>query len=228
MVHRIKILKISYLLYYILLYSSSYSQISTIGGGSTFLPSSLDNPDYADKGGTPYIPLEFKKALATKSSGETDTIMARLDTYGGYIEILRNDKKVSISSGTYMQISFLFFEEGFLTFRNGYINPDYSNIKTYYQVLYEGKIQLLKLTYHNLRDCYEYGGVYRQCFQKQEKLYLKSPKYLSLLQLDNNAGKIWDYLDDAPKWREYAASNKLKTKRLSDLIKILEAYDSQK
>ncbi len=115
---------------------------------------------------------------------------------------------------------------GVCLFKNGFKNPNWPNDLSFYQILYDGKTKLLKHISHTLRDCYEYGGIYRQCFKKQEKVYLQVNNG-SLVQIDKEPEKIWELLTDVSDTKDFATKQKLKLKRWNDVAKILEYYDSK-
>ncbi len=188
---------------------------------------SLDNPNYIGKVGTPYLPITFQKAFCTKSSNAIDTLIVRLDMYAGYLEILDEArKKVHTSQETYMKYVIDLPDEGIITFRSNMKAIDQQNRENWYWVLYDGKTKLLKYTECKILECYEYGGIYTKCFKATERFYIQQSDG-SLLRVDTNKELIWGVFGALQnKVKEYASQNKLRTKRWSDVSKLLQYFDS--
>jgi hypothetical protein len=188
---------------------------------------SLDNPSYAGKVGTPYLPITFQKAPCTKSSNVTDTLMVRLDTYAGYLEILdEGRKKVRTSQDGYLKYVVNLPDDGFITFRSNIKATDQQNTDSWYWVLYDGKTKLLKYTESKINECYEYGGIYTKCFKATERFYVQQADG-SLLRIDTNKELIWAVFGVSQNQvKTYAIQNKLRLKRWADVSKLLQYFDS--
>lgn len=217
-----KALSIGFLLF--LLTFATFSQFVNPNTGLSFEASSLDNPAYAGVLGSAYMPLAFTKAAITRTTGEIDTLLIRLDTYADYVEVQRNGK-VYICKNQYKQLS-VEIDDVKSLFRNDFKTPNWPNLNSFYQVLYDGKTKLLKHTQTILVDCYEYGGgTQKQCFRKVERYYIQEANS-DLIQIDKDREQIWSILKNNSTLKEYATQHKLKLKNWSSVVKILQYYDA--
>ncbi len=195
--------------------------------GSGELINSLDNPLYVGKGGTAYMPLLFQKSYCYNDKNQVDTLMTRIDTYSHCIEIFdRALKRVFLSKDKYVKAVIDFPDDGLRVFRCGFKDIDHQNSTSWYELLYDGKVKLLKHTQSKFVDCYEYGGIYKQCISQKEKYYLLTTTK-DLVGLDNDKDVVWKYLGDkSADIKKYAAQQRWKTKKWKDFIEILKYSDS--
>ena len=192
---------------------------------SGFGSSSIDNPAYVNVSGNPYIPLTFQKAVCLKNTGAVDTLMVRLDTNEGVLEILKNNK-IYLSKNTYKQFQVEIEDEGRVVLRSGFKAVEGQNEQTFYQVRYDGKTKLLKLTRSKIDDCYEYNDVYKKCFKKFEFFYIQNIDG-QLSRIDKDRELIWDLFGTKKdSLMAFSDKNKLRLKKWGDVCKILEYYDS--
>jgi hypothetical protein len=216
-------MKILQFLFLSLVLTQAKAQIKPIG--QTLGDSPIDNPAYAEVGGTAYLPLTFQTAYCTKPTGESDTLLVRFDIYAGYWEVMQG-KNVMISKSKYKQVIITIPDEGLCVFRNGFAATDGLGNGAFYQILYDGKTKLLKHISATKSDCYNYGGIYKQCFKQNERYYVLQSDG-SLLRLDSNKELIWGVFGASQsQLKDYATQNKLRTKRWPDISKLLQHFDS--
>jgi hypothetical protein len=210
-------------LFLFLVLSQAKGQIMPLG--QTMGDSPVDNPAYAEVGGSAYLPLTFQKAYCTKPTGESDTLSVRFDMYAGYWEVMQGNK-VLISKSKYKQILIEIPDEGLSVFRNGFVTIDDISTAAFYQILYDGKTKLLKHISATKSDCYNYGGIYKQCFKATERFYVQQADG-SLLRIDTNKELIWAVFGVSQNQvKTYATQNKLRLKRWADVSKLLQYFDS--
>jgi hypothetical protein len=193
--------------------------------GQTLGDSPIDNPAYAEVGGNAYLPLTFEKAHCIRQTGESDTLFVRFDMYAGYWEVMQGNK-VLISKNRYKQVTLDIPDEGIAIFRNGFGLIDDLSGAAFYQVLYDGKTKLLKHISASKSECYNYGGIYKQCFKASERFYIQKSDG-SLLRVDTNKELIWGVFGASQNQvKTYTSQNKLRIKRWPDVCKILQYFDS--
>ncbi len=216
-------MKILQLLLLVLVLTHAKAQIKPIG--QTLGDSPIDNPAYAEVGGTAYLPLTFQRAYCTKPTGESDTLLVRFDMYAGYWEVMQG-RNVLVSKSKYKQVMIDIPDEGLGVFRNGFSAIDGLSSGAFYQILYDGKTKLLKHISATKSDCYNYGGIYKQCFKQNERYYVQQADG-SLLRIDTNKELIWEVFGASQSQvKDYATRNKLRTKRWLDISKLLQHFDS--
>lgn len=112
-----------------------------------------------------------------------------------------------------------------ITFQNGF-NPidSYSN-KTYYQVLSDGRVKLLKKTNKTIMEVTEYNAPKRRVFKENFSYYVANEKNdLTKVKKDNSILNLLKDKEDLVK--AFVSKNKLNLKKDEDLSKVFDYYNS--
>jgi hypothetical protein len=173
-----------------------------------------------------YCPANLKLNKGT----EYQNILTKLDLYTHEIIVIDKDNREIITADGLVMSVFLTDTAGGIThkydFRSGYPAIDKNNLFNYYQVLSDGKLQLLK---HIRKEIVEekniQSGEIRKEFVTREEYYSFSSGEIKKLKREK------DYIkelmkDQEKKITEYLKEKKVNFKNISFLSSLFEFYNT--
>lgn len=119
------------------------------------------------------------------------------------------------------------FSIGSLVFKNGYPSINTNTAKTFYQVLFEGKIRLLKKVTKTIIEAQNYNSPSMvKNIDTQTKYYIIN-KNGSIIPIKTNKKDVLDLLSEkSEQVKQYVSSHKVSFKNDEDLIGLFKFYDS--
>lgn len=188
--------------------------------------------DMAGVDGSPYFFDEFVRAKLILSNGQVyDSISLKLNMASNDIIALsaKDPKYLVLKKGLVREFVFNDAAKPSINkvkFRCNYPTVDNNDENTYYQVLTDGKLQVLKYDrriYKETKDLV--SGEIKKEFTGNEFLYLYNDK--EMLRLKKNKEAILSLMDDKgkeiDKWLD---GNKINFKNLADIQKLISLYNS--
>lgn len=111
-------------------------------------------------------------------------------------------------------------------YRNGYVNIAGSDNKSYFEVLADGKCQLLRKTVKKIKQEVVYGSTESsKSFITTTRYYIENPEKGVLIKKDKKS--VLTVLSDKQQALEnYIQSNNIDFKRDEDLVKLINYYNS--
>lgn len=180
--------------------------------------------------GTPYLTKEWQKGAVTMTNGKTfsqmdlklDLVNQRFvfrDAMGQTMAFTTDVVSAKIDSGQGAETGSVF--------RKGYSAGNALMPSEFVQVLAEGTETLLKKTNISIRESREYNSAsITKTFTTNVAYYL-AHKDKSVTQLPNDKkGVVSALADKSPEVDKYIAAHKLNVKKESDLINVLNYYNS--
>ncbi len=176
---------------------------------------------YTDIEGSPYLNDNWSVGFA-KAKHNNKTYELKRVRYDIYKDELEYDV-----AGSYFRLSdqITEFSCGDGTFRNGFTNAEPLTIRSFYQILYDGKIKLLKRIAAQIATEKLYGSASEtKRFLKEEALFIQKNGILTRIKKDKKT--ILEILSDKqPQIEAFIKEQKLKPTREEDIVKIIEKYD---
>ncbi len=115
-----------------------------------------------------------------------------------------------------------------ITFRNGFKPVDGGTLKTYYEVLVDGNTQLLKRTIKKIVDERAPGSlIISKQISANDRYYINDNSRIIKLKKDKKS-VLESLKDKQPELEIYINNNNLNVKEDTDLIKVIEYYNSLK
>src|SRR6476661_1668473 len=181
---------------------------------------------YTDVIGEPYLNTDWKDAIVKLADNRTlsnvplkyDLVEEKpvfTDNKGTVLDFVDEVREFKFEAGT----------EVFL-FRNGYKPVDNRGSKQFYQVIYDGGIQLLKRVNASIMETRAYNSATStKTITPQAQYFLVKDNQPVKIKKDKKA--VLDFLSDkAPKLETYIKDNQLNLKNDSDLVKLLAYYST--
>lgn len=178
--------------------------------------------------GTPYLLEEWNwGAVKLKNGRYAKDVSLKLDLYNNKLFFQREGTSFEFLAA--VQEFIIGYKESFdsvaLLYRSGYAPIDKNNEETFYEVLADGKTQLLNYRYKLITEYKPYNQPLRRKFTDKEQLYIATP--------DKRMVKISKSKDDIIKAlpAQEAAINKivdeknLKLKKEEDIAKLIAALN---
>lgn len=186
---------------------------------------------YEDVEGSPFFPEKYCPAILVLSKGRVyKNIKTKLNLHTHEVIVVDSSQKEIIA------------EDGLITdiilqdtvannykeyvFRCGYPSSEKNNSFTYYQVLADGQLQLLKLTRKEVvEEKNIQSGEMRKTFKTYEEYYLFSGS--KMVKLKKEKDFITGFMTDKQsEIDDYLKNNKVSFKNLADLRNIIGYYNS--
>jgi hypothetical protein len=177
---------------------------------------------YTEIEGSPYLNDTWSRGtVRAKHNGKTyELAKMRYDAYKDELEYKENQKPYRFGS----EITEFVTNDGI--FRNGF--PVYESLtaRSFYQILYDGKVKLLKRTTARVQTEKLYSSATQtKRFIKEESLYLFKNGILTRLKKDKKSllealGEKQDELD------AFIKDQKLKLSKEEDILRIIEKYEN--
>ena len=202
----------------------SYSRLDYPNG----YPVRLKTPE--DVQGTPFLFETWQEAdLLLKDSTVFSHVKTRLNLYNNKLYFLKDDQELECVSPVWQFTLVSPVSDGskFMVFRNGYPAIDKNTETTYYQLLADGKFQLIKRVFKYLDERGGYSGPKEKVYQKDEALYAYLPGN-KIIRLNKYKE---DLLAAAPDYQsqitKIESTLKLKLRKTDDLIRLFNALNSE-
>jgi hypothetical protein len=180
--------------------------------------------------GFPFIIREWMEAdLLTKNGVEVKKVKVKLNIESNELYYLDSANTAWIAEeGTVKKIScvnLLSSEKIPYVFKCGYPPVDKQNSNYYYQVLTEGKIELLKNNYKTIVSSKnDFSGEKRKEFVERSDNYVYSAKGITMLK--NDKSFLMELMKDkAAGVEEFLLSNKINFKKIQDIRKLINYYN---
>lgn len=177
---------------------------------------------YTEIEGSPYLNDTWSRGtVRAKHNGKTyELTKMRYDAYKDELEYEENQKPYRFGS----EITEFVTNDGI--FRNGF--PIYESLtaRSFYQILYDGKVKLLKRTTARVQTEKLYSSATQtKRFIKEESLYLFKNGILTRLKKDKKSllealGEKQDELD------AFIKDQKLKLSKEEDILRVIEKYEN--
>ena len=180
--------------------------------------------------GHPFFMEGFKSSMIKLTSGEEFSISARLDLYKQMVQIkLNGDTAKYILPGNISEIVFYDTIQGkpvSYKFQAGYSAVDNLTKNTFYQILSNGKAELLKSSVKKINKLKnDMTGEMSSQFDNYEDHYLYVKYEMKRLKKDKDF--ILDLLSDKRKELEtYITDQKINFKSIESIKKLIDYYNS--
>jgi hypothetical protein len=178
---------------------------------------------YTEIEGSPYLKDAWARGtVKAKHNGKTyELAKMRYDAYKDELEYEENEKAYRFSG----EITEFATTDG--VFRNGFPVFESLTARSFYQVVYDGKVKLLKRTVARVQTEKLYSSATQtKRFVKEEFLYLLKNGVFTRLKKDKKAllealGEKQDELE------AFIKDQKLKLSKEEDILRVLEKYEGQ-
>ncbi|WP_234736964.1 hypothetical protein [Tellurirhabdus bombi] len=151
---------------------------------------------YVDVQGSPYLDEAWKPGLLISSKGKAyPNSQVRFDAYGGEVEYQQNEKTFRMNPRELREFKILSGSDT-LRFKNGFAATNGNTPATYYQVLYDGSVKLLKQLKISMNESKAYNSATTtKTFAKQE-LYFINKSDGSLRRIQRNRKSVLSAFPD--------------------------------
>lgn len=177
--------------------------------------------NYTDYEGSPYLINDWRKGtVVAKTNGKTyELAKMRYDIYKDEIEYEENQKPYRFAN------EITEFQLAGRVFRRNFPNIETYNARSFYEVLYDGKIKVLKHYLVKVQSEKPYNSATEiKRFVKDEYLFLMKDSKMIKLKRDKKA--VLDLLADKQSDLEnFIKSQKLKLSKEDDIIALVEHYE---
>ena len=187
--------------------------------------------DVYDAEGTPYYYNDFRLAIITLANGRSyDSSSVRLDLVNHELQyITKEDKPIVLKEGLVKEI---FFPNNYNQasvnekFRTGYPPIDNNKTTSFYQVLSDGKLQLLKIIKKDFRQSKDpMSGEIKKEFVQNEFYYIYSTADFGRLKKDKD--KVLELMQDKEKqMNSWLETNKINFRNIDDLASLFGYYNT--
>lgn len=182
---------------------------------------------YQDAKGSPYFNDQWQKGNLITAGGKVYKGMSlKYDVFTGQVHYLQ-DRKVYTPVEDIREFHLTAGKSPGTVFRKGFPDTGKGNANTWYQVLYEGKILLLKLNRKLIvekRDPFTSGLL--KTFTAMEDYYAYDQETAGMQELVLNKHEFFRLFgSQREKVKKWAEQRKLKLKEEDDLIKLFRYYD---
>jgi|SRR5215831_15322313 len=178
--------------------------------------------------GNPYLFKDWSDGVIRFTSGRTVT------QFKLKFDCLKNQLLLQFDGSTFAAESkvreFVIYQKGgknrdSIIFRKGYPAVDKATEETFYQVLFQGKVLLLKLISKNIIETKELvGGSVTRKLEEAESYYLLQNGSMIKLSLDKNE-LLQSLPEKSDQLSQYIASEQIRLRTADDLIKVIKKYN---
>lgn len=184
----------------------------------------------ADVSGSPFFSNDYHFADILLANGRRfKSVRMRLDMDAQEMHFISaNSVESFMEAGSVKEIAYTDTAAtitGYL-FRTGYPAVEGKNSKTFYQVLINGKAELLRLVDKKISERKdEISGIINKEYETREEYYLFVKGEMKRLKKDRNflSGV---FADQQTALEQYIQSNKLNVKNMQDIEKLINYYNS--
>jgi hypothetical protein len=178
---------------------------------------------YTEIEGSPYLNDAWSRGtVKAKHNGKTyELAKMRYDLYKDELEYEENQKPYRFGN----EITEFVTNDGI--FRNGFPGTESLTARTFYQVLYDGNVKLLKRNTVRIQTEKLYSSATQtKRFMKEDALYLFKNGTVTRLKKDKKA--LLEALGDKQADLEaFIKDQKLKITKEEDVLKVIEKYEGQ-
>jgi len=193
------------------------------------LQTATKNTHYAGMEGSPYFYDNWEPGEARLADGKTyKGLMLKYNDFNGTL-LFKYNLSDSAMTFQYRPVEFRF---EYIThdtpysvhFLNGFAPVDDANMNTFYQILTDDKVKLLKRTTKEITQHQDYSNATSRTVNTNPHYYLLKNDKLVLIK--TNKKSILDALpDQADKIKQFIADGGIDLKSDADLIKVVEYYN---
>lgn len=151
---------------------------------------------YVDVQGSPYLDEAWKPGVLISSKGKAyPNNQVRFDAYGGEVEYQQKEKAYRMNPRELHEFKILNGVDT-LRFKNGFAAANSNTPETYYQVLYDGSVKLLKQLKITMNESKAYNSATAtKTFSRQELYFVNKPDG-SLQRIQRNRKSILSAFPD--------------------------------
>jgi hypothetical protein len=174
---------------------------------------------------TPFFPTDWRTGTVKTTNGKQYAVdQMRYNAYEDRPEYELNGK---IYAFVQPVAEFTLKEGAGVVFRNGFRPVDQQRERSFYEILHDGKIKLLRYRKANLLDVTQYNSATKQKrFDFSETYYLARPE-AAPVRLKRDKKSVLDALNDKTAELEtFISQDKLKFRDWDDVRKLLSHYDT--
>ncbi len=185
--------------------------------------------NYVDVSGTPFLQEDWRPAFAELNSGKKLMgLLVKLDLLKQELYYLDEQRKEMIAKkGVVRQLTFAEGADS-VTFRSGYPAAATNTLATYYQVLTEGTVHLLKHQRKVINETKRFNSatIERQ-FVLVEEYFLFDTRTKALTKIKKDKSSLLEALPDPQsKLKQHIQNEKYKFRKEADLLKVVDFYNS--
>lgn len=174
----------------------------------------------ADIEGDPYLSKDYQKAFVRFANSVTSLYEIKYDQMADEIVVKGENGQELAFSETVLEFK---FQDSKRIFRNGFSPEGKSTERSFYEVLFDGKVKYLKKNHKSIIEAKGYNTMTKKILE-ETKYYVVSPD--GKLQVVRNNEKSILAAVGQPKLADYAKENKLNFKNDADVAKLLAYNDS--
>lgn len=182
---------------------------------------------YQDIEGTPYFPEDWVLGKVTIQQGGNKVagnITLRYNLHSGEPEYKKDDNTYAFAV-TVVEFSFENNTKVTNTFRCGFPNIDTQTPKSFYEILSDDKIKLLRFVKANIFEERTYGSPPKKRFVTAEYFYFFKPDG-QMLKAKKDKKTLLDLLSDKrAEVEKFMDGNKLKIREWTEVTQVLEYYN---
>ncbi len=186
--------------------------------------------DFTDIRGTPFTTTDWAKGTVTTADNKTYTNLdVKYSDYEDKLYVRSSNDDVKGFDDRVNDFTLSYQKDGKEVldhYRKGYNNVPGFDSKSFFEVLVDGKTQLLKKSIKKVQEKNEYGSMTsNKSFNTSTRYYIYQSNKANLLKKDKKS--ILAILSDKqPQLEEYIKKNNLSLKTDDDLIKIVSYYNT--
>lgn len=193
------------------------------------LQTATKNTHYAGMEGSPYFYDSWQPGEATLVDGKTyKGLLLKYNEFNGTV-LFKYNLTDSAMIFQYRPVEFRFEyinndPQNSIHFLSGFAPVDNANTKTFYQILTDGKVKLLKRETKEITQHQDYSNATSKTVTTNPHYYLLKNDKLVLIK--TNKKSILDALpDEADKIKQLITDGGIDLKNDADLIKVVEYYN---
>ena len=200
-------------------------------GFSQYIDDRVSGKPYTDKQyteiqGSPFLLPDWSNGVIyLKNGSKIEKYLLQLDAYAGLLLFKYNDQPLIVQNEVKEFVLQPAGSEPYL-FRNGYKPLDKNTATTWYQVLQDGPVSLLKQVKKTLGEKTEYGSATKtQTFVVSESWYIAKADG-SLVKIKKDKSTLLDALSDKKdQLNNFIEKEKLRVKSEEDMKAVVKAYN---
>ncbi len=198
---------------------NSYGQVySTVNSASRNAINSKES--LAGIEGEAYLNKDFQKAFVRFANSQTSLYEIKYDQLADEV-VVKGDKEQELAfNETVLEFK---FQDSKRVFRNGFSPEGKSTERSFYEVLFDGKVKYLKKIHKSIIQATGYNTITRKIMDDVRYYIVLADSKLQPVK--NNEKSILAVLAE-PKLSDYAKANKLNLKNDEDVAKLLAYNDS--
>ena len=221
----------------ILLALAAFWQVDGFGQGSTtFLSDQVTGNVYRPsnrsdvEGNSLLFPDWVPGIIYLKDGRKSDKFLINLDAYSQEV-LFQHEGNALVVMDQVREVQFKIYDQGKQTlavFRNGFLSVDKNLESTFYQVLEEGPVTLLKLTRKIVTEKTEYNQPVVKAFETTEAYYLVKDGKAPMKFNRSRKGLIDAIGDSNGKFMSWVEKQGLKCKNDEEMKAVVKAYNEGK